>query len=81
LLFGKQCLCVIGWFSPFLRSSSGKKSRSRSNYQPPEATSSGKVYFTQCCISWTQAAWHNENQLVEINPGGGCSIIYLYGFK
>ena len=33
LIFGNQCLCVIGWFSPFLRSISGKKSRSISNYE------------------------------------------------
>ncbi|OYZ29488.1 MAG: hypothetical protein B7Y24_14700 [Sphingobacteriales bacterium 16-39-50] len=31
--FGNQYLCFIGWFSPFLRASSGKKSRSISNFQ------------------------------------------------
>jgi len=43
IFFGKQYLCVIASCSPFLRSSSGLKPCSLSNYQQPEATSSGKV--------------------------------------
>ncbi|MFZ4103015.1 MAG: hypothetical protein ACOYKR_13785 [Sphingobacterium thalpophilum] len=33
IFFRKQYLCDIGQFSPFLRSISGKKSRSMSNYE------------------------------------------------
>ena len=54
--FGKQSLCFIGHFSPFLRGSSGLKLCSLSNYYQPEATSSGKVYFTQVCFSLGRAA-------------------------
>jgi len=58
----------MAWLSPFLRSISGKKSRSTSNYELPEDTSSGKVYFTRCCFSSEQAARKKGHQAFEINP-------------
>ena len=54
--FGNQYLCAICLFSPFLRSSSGRKSCTLSNYHQPEATSSGKVYFTKVCLLSERAA-------------------------
>jgi hypothetical protein len=49
--FENQYLFFIGRYSPFLRSSSGKKSRGISYYHLPEATSFGKDYLTRCYFS------------------------------
>jgi hypothetical protein len=78
--FGNQYLCVIGWFSPFLRSISGKKSRSILNYQQPEDTPSGKVYFTLCCFSSGGEARQKDHSLFQINPGGRFSFFAILNF-